>query len=289
MIDIKNYESWFLLYADDELTAAEKLLVDDFLRSQPQLQGYFNAIQQIKFTPDENISFPDTSTLFSDQIILDEIKLEADQTIVYPFKELLYKRNEKRRIDWRIPFAIAASFLLLIGLFVFMNQEDELSSRKLLSNTIDKPVQIQPLTDTLHSNALSTSHRVKTRKTFQQLPKKLPEVSEPASSPVEPEYESIQAVPLSSPDPMSNVASNFTDEVIKAAESRINAMKNAEVETSSINTELIINASLRNENRTSLRGLIRKITRRVLKDDDESDQNRRIQVGSFAIPVSNKK
>jgi hypothetical protein len=61
------------------------------------------------------------------------------------------------------------------------------------------------------------------------------------------------------------------------------------VETSSINTELIINASLRNENRTSLRGLIRKITRRVLKDDDESDQNRRIQVGSFAIPVSNKK
>jgi hypothetical protein len=289
MIDLKNYETWFLLYADDELTAAEKLLVDDFLRAHPQLQADFNAIQEIKFTPEENISFPDPSILFAENIQLDQLTLEPDQSIVYPFKFSLYKRESVRTIDWRIPLAMAGCFLLLIGLFIFLNPKQELSSKESLSKKVDKPDHLQLLTDTLRLNMTSTPRHVTAYTSSQRELKKLSEEFTVAPSPIESDLESIQAVQAPLPEQTIAVVSNFTDEAIKAAESRTKIAESVDQESPSINTELIINASLKSENRISLRGLVRRITRRVLKEDDESDQNRRIQVASFAIPVSNKK
>jgi len=53
MIDITNYETWFLLYADNELSAEEKATVLSFVQQHPTLQQEFDVILQLRFRPAE--------------------------------------------------------------------------------------------------------------------------------------------------------------------------------------------------------------------------------------------
>jgi hypothetical protein len=59
-IDINNYESWFILYMDDELDPSQKREVEDFIRQHPALEEELQLIRELKLQPeDENISaFP---------------------------------------------------------------------------------------------------------------------------------------------------------------------------------------------------------------------------------------
>jgi hypothetical protein len=58
MIDLINYETWFLLYADNELTAEERKAVELFVRQHPSIQQEFNGILDMRFSPDaENSKF----------------------------------------------------------------------------------------------------------------------------------------------------------------------------------------------------------------------------------------
>jgi anti-sigma factor RsiW len=56
-INRNNYEELFLLYVDDELDAASKLAVENFVKQNPDLAVEFNMLQQTKSVTDEAIFF----------------------------------------------------------------------------------------------------------------------------------------------------------------------------------------------------------------------------------------
>ncbi len=99
-IDISNYEERFLLYTDNELTATEAIETEKFAARNPQLEQEFKLLQQVTFEPDTSIVFPD--------------------------KELLYRKEKEHKI---IPFPwryLAAAILLGAGLWmsiVYMQKE----------------------------------------------------------------------------------------------------------------------------------------------------------------------
>ncbi len=87
-INRNNYETFFLLYLDGELTAAEQAEVENFLTTHADLQKEFSLLQ---FT----------------------IQRPAD-TVFEP-KELLYRREEKRKIIPIYWSRIAAALLLILA------------------------------------------------------------------------------------------------------------------------------------------------------------------------------
>lgn len=86
-----NYEEYFILYADNELDAAERKNVEEFIRMNPVYQQEFALFQQAHVSPDATIEFEN--------------------------KEILFKKEKERRViyvTWS-RVAVAAVLLLLIG------------------------------------------------------------------------------------------------------------------------------------------------------------------------------
>lgn len=50
-----NYEEYFLLYTDNELSAQEKAVVEEFAAGQPDLQEELNQLQQYKIVPEKMV------------------------------------------------------------------------------------------------------------------------------------------------------------------------------------------------------------------------------------------
>lgn len=154
-LNINNYEEYFLLYADNELSVEEMRRVEDFVRNNPVLKEEFESILKTILTSDTTIEFEDKTILFKrvssfdartneENLVLyhdnelskveeemverlvredgslkkefDLIKrarIEADETIIFPGKQSLYKKEKDDRVIpiwWR--WAAAA---LLIG------------------------------------------------------------------------------------------------------------------------------------------------------------------------------
>ena len=105
-IDETNYEEKFLLYNDNELTLAEIEETEKFVLSNPSLQKEFSLLQQVKYEPDNSIGFPGKRSLY---------KKEDDSKVV-PFR-------------WK---ALAAAILLGIGLWTGINylQSNKVDSDK---------------------------------------------------------------------------------------------------------------------------------------------------------------
>lgn len=59
-----NYEEYFLLYADNELTATEKRIVDIFVQENPDLKEEFYMIQMTVNKPEPDMKLDDKSFLF---------------------------------------------------------------------------------------------------------------------------------------------------------------------------------------------------------------------------------
>ena len=62
-IDRNNYEEYFLLYADNELTDSEKTEVLMFLKENKDLEEEFRMIHHTICKPDVNVEFADKSFL----------------------------------------------------------------------------------------------------------------------------------------------------------------------------------------------------------------------------------
>jgi anti-sigma factor RsiW len=58
-----NYEEYFLLYVDNELTKAERLEVETFVHNNPDLEEELIMLKQSKLKPEAFISFPGKSVL----------------------------------------------------------------------------------------------------------------------------------------------------------------------------------------------------------------------------------
>ena len=64
LVNLTNYESFFVRYADDELTNDEKAATEQFVYHHPECEADFETIQRAKLVPDTTIQFPDKSLLY---------------------------------------------------------------------------------------------------------------------------------------------------------------------------------------------------------------------------------
>lgn len=168
-INLHNYEEFFLLYADNELSAEEKQAVERFVEAHPDLQAELEMIQQTILTPGNEVFFNEKESLFrttdTDSLVnltnyesyfvqytddelnneekaatelfvykhpecqeefelIQKTRFEPDTHIQFPDKNLLYRstREAKPVIAIWIRYAAAAIILLLAGLF-WLQQE----------------------------------------------------------------------------------------------------------------------------------------------------------------------
>jgi hypothetical protein len=167
MITRYNYEEFFLLYVDNELSAAERKAVEEFVLQNTDLEQELIMLQQSVLKPESDISFEDKDLLLKqteenalinltnyeeyfllyidneldrsakkdvehfihqhpslqkELSLLQQAKLEPDADMVFEGKDILYKREEKKK---PIPFAwlsAAAVAILLVTGFLFYNK-----------------------------------------------------------------------------------------------------------------------------------------------------------------------
>jgi len=63
MITRDNYEEFFLLYIDNELSIADRQRVERFVADHPDLREEWEVLQQCQLQPEQPLAFPDKSTL----------------------------------------------------------------------------------------------------------------------------------------------------------------------------------------------------------------------------------
>jgi hypothetical protein len=168
-IDRNNYEEYFILYLDNELSPDERCEVEAFAKTHPDLQEELDTLLQSKLVPDQHIVFEGKEELFSfnsssiislsnyeewlllymdneltveqrttveqfaavhpavqgDLRLLLQTKSEPEHEIVFPDKELLYRREEKTRpiIWWRIAAAAAVLIAIVTTLMFTLNKK----------------------------------------------------------------------------------------------------------------------------------------------------------------------
>lgn len=103
-IDTNIYEEWLLSYTDNELSAEQKIAVEQFTTNHPAAKAELEFLQKTKLQP--------------------------DSAIVFSNKEILYRKEEKVRvigISWR-RIAVAVALLLAVSttaLIVFNNKTNK--------------------------------------------------------------------------------------------------------------------------------------------------------------------
>lgn len=98
LININNYEEYFLLYLDNELDELTKKQVEEFLGRNQSLQNEFSLLKQAR--------------------------LKADDSIVFEGKEALYKGSKRRKpmpLFWISAAAAVAGLLIVVFLFLEKN------------------------------------------------------------------------------------------------------------------------------------------------------------------------
>ena len=123
MINLKNYEEWFLMYADNELSASEKESVMAFIAQHPELRHEIDQFLLLKCLPDHGIYFPNKELLYlPEEEDTASITFSPDLTIVFPDKSSLYRKVPVQKMNWLRPLAVAASLLFMIGLMWWVMQ-----------------------------------------------------------------------------------------------------------------------------------------------------------------------
>jgi len=194
------------LYVDNELTAAQRLIVEAFVTSNPDLQEEFNLIQQSTFRSNDILdqSFKTSllkpveqeSGITEEQLLLyvdDELnlneksavekmvatnvslqkelhwlqqsKLQADETIVFPDKSILYKEAQPARVFFISTvarrWAAAAAILLLLGssIWLLMNQPNN-QNGPLVNNPTVIQEKKNPSIQNIPNTSASNQHQV---------------------------------------------------------------------------------------------------------------------------------
>lgn len=134
MITRDNYEEFFLLYTDNELSAADAHAVERFVADHPDLREELEALLQCKLSPDTHLAFPDQEALLKPEpegsaetgaslYYIDGLPfLHPDNSIVFPDKDRLYRNAKERRIiplPW-LRTGIAAAVIAAIALMFLL-------------------------------------------------------------------------------------------------------------------------------------------------------------------------
>jgi hypothetical protein len=117
-INIHNYETYFLLYIDNELSIAERAALEQFIEANPNYANELNALKNT-VSETENITFKDKFLLYRWE--------EMEASIPSSFKHNLYREEAKiitgffTRKQILTITSIAAVVLLLIGYPMFFD------------------------------------------------------------------------------------------------------------------------------------------------------------------------
>lgn len=171
LINRDNYETFFLLYADNELRADERTAVEDFVNDNEDLRGELQMILTAILSAD-HLLFDEKEILYKNSFVDAELqeklilkidnelpagdqafvekalaenkfalkeyetllaaKLDANETILFENKELLYKKEKDNVIVFRMVRWAAAAILIGFGLFLgvglFKNNGEKIDS-----------------------------------------------------------------------------------------------------------------------------------------------------------------
>ena len=154
IINRHNYEECFILYWDNELSASQRQVVENFVKENQDLQEEFTLLGQTRFAPDNNIQLDKEFLLNSSFInitnyeeqllnyiddevtadqrkeiesftgqysvvkqeltLLQKTKLQSEAEVVFPDKSILYKREEKVRVISMTWFRVAVAAAIIL-------------------------------------------------------------------------------------------------------------------------------------------------------------------------------
>src|SRR3954468_24912685 len=82
-INLGNYEEFFILYMDNELTTEQMEMVDHFLSAHPDLQSEFELLMSTRLPPE-------TFSISKEDLMADSMKIELidEDLLLYVDKEL---------------------------------------------------------------------------------------------------------------------------------------------------------------------------------------------------------
>lgn len=183
VITPSNYEEYFLMYVDDELSPQERAMVEAFLQFHPELQSELDLLMGTKLEP-ELLQFADKEVLFAqnikdqnvdeDLLLLIDGELDAEkedkvkqqlatdsdyqkqyqwllrtkadpqEIIPYPNKAELY-RHSVRRLPVAFVLRIAAAVLIIASLGVVYLQQEKGNAPATMAQT-PEPKKDQPQT-----------------------------------------------------------------------------------------------------------------------------------------------
>ncbi|HSC36322.1 MAG TPA: hypothetical protein VLD19_00575 [Chitinophagaceae bacterium] len=308
-----NYETFFVLYADNELSVEEKRAVEAFVYHHPQYQGELELLQAVRLAPDTSVVFEDKQSLYR--------KEKDDKAVPFPW--------------WRI--AAAAMVLLLLGIWWMTREKpadpgavalkpgqqtapvaktDTPAGQVLRPGEIVKPAPVSP---DMASDGKDAPNKQPDNNTLPAHPKKddapqelaqTPVVSQPTQQPnTVPEKKLIAAigtepdvnegrdnVPALPEHPRNTIGRiNIiaekpglkNQEENNAAETNPNAM----YASNNSNNDRIDETNTSVTKKNTLRGLFRKASRIIAKKngivntDDDDDDRKHILIGGFAIAV----
>lgn len=96
-INRHNYEMFFLLYADNELDAAERKVVEDFAALQPDLTAELQCLLQARLSADEIIPFRHKATLYKSTPSIITIHNCEEYFVLYADGEL--NAEQRKEVD----------------------------------------------------------------------------------------------------------------------------------------------------------------------------------------------
>ena len=148
MINENNYETFFMSYVDNELNAAERAAVEAFVLTEPKYAEELAIFEKTKLQASsiEHIEMEDKIFLYR----FPEMQASLDTD----FKKTLYRKEAPvRRVLFtpnlmRASFAIAALFILLIGVQLFKN------------NTVIKDKTVLAITNNASTNSKQTENTI---------------------------------------------------------------------------------------------------------------------------------
>lgn len=311
IINVANYEEYFLSYIDDELTTAQKAAVEKFVADNPVAAKELTLLQKSKLQPED---------------------------IVFANKESLYRREEKiRRLPVKWLRAAAAVLILALGLttFLVLNKKSATEVGPIVKtpgteqnnpvvNTVEQPsketlvADVNEKQDTavenLKENNIIQQAVVPTKKEDAKnmavtnaivTPKNLPANQHLIPSKKE-EQALITAIvppvtnnnlpqPISNPNFSKNDAANnaIANVNIPKEIKKVEALTNPVVTTKSTqpsnysNASFIEEESQQNEKKNKLRGFFRKITRTLEKrtNIDATDDDGKLLIAGLAIKL----
>jgi hypothetical protein len=167
-INKTNYENYFLLYIDKELSASDQAAVESFVQENPQYANELNSLQKTTILPeagDDKIIYPNKALLYR--------LPEMEATLSAQFKNKLYKSSTtilRPSFNFKPKAAllsVAALFIVFIGYrFAQVNNNtlpttgSTLSKATLLKQISAKKNAIETLAKADHFKKTKTNHQL---------------------------------------------------------------------------------------------------------------------------------